>query len=241
MAKWKFYFVLILPLTAWVDSKETVVKTISRESDFTPICTNSSTIILLVCKIKTKMSRGEECRLMYHHAEDFVNECDSRFTLLAENQTVLLHLANLTPADSGNYTCECSYVGGVDFLHLDIHVKEDEDRTKVPLSSILIGPTIVIFIAAVIIGFIYRGIHQRSQTEALSTCQNMELEDIEPYSTFTRRESGLYSTVRVNVCNTSNNSNVFTTQDTLEGKCSCSIYTVSSKCDGTCYPQDGTL
>lgn len=99
------------------------MKTIGSEPDVTPICPAATlpVITLIVCKIRTE-TRGE-CRLLYNYEHDFVHECDSRFRLTAVNQSVLLNLTGLTPEDSGSYTCECSHVGGTDFLQLIITVK----------------------------------------------------------------------------------------------------------------------
>ncbi|KAL7370393.1 hypothetical protein ABVT39_027328 [Epinephelus coioides] len=128
MGQWKLWFILLLQLTVSVDSKENgqqLVKTIGRESDVTPICTNATehVIILILCWIRTERS-GEECRLLYLHGEDFVHKCDSRFTLLEKNQTVFLHVTSLTPADSGNYTCQCSHTGGTDTLRMNFTVED---------------------------------------------------------------------------------------------------------------------
>lgn len=104
---------------------EAVVKTIGREPDVTPVCATAPLhiITLIVCKIRREISGGEECRLLYQHGQDFVHECDSRFTLKTENETVFLHLTGLIPVDSGNYSCECSHVRGTDILHVIITVK----------------------------------------------------------------------------------------------------------------------
>ena len=103
----------------------TLEKTIGSKPDVTPVCTNESQniITLVVCKINTKRSRGEECLLLYQYGHDFVNECDTRFTLLMENQTLLLHLTNLTPEDSGSFNCQCSIPDGTYSLHLNITVE----------------------------------------------------------------------------------------------------------------------
>uniref|UniRef100_A0A096LYC3 Immunoglobulin V-set domain-containing protein n=1 Tax=Poecilia formosa TaxID=48698 RepID=A0A096LYC3_POEFO len=115
---------LLLCFTCCLDSEVTLVKTIGKESDFTPICTNetSNIIIMIVCKIRTERSNGEQCSLRYRDGGDFVHECDSRFSLKTRNQTVFLHLTSLTAADSGNYSCQCSKLDGTHFLHLRIIV-----------------------------------------------------------------------------------------------------------------------
>ncbi|XP_074482946.1 uncharacterized protein LOC141762785 isoform X2 [Sebastes fasciatus] len=172
--------------------------------------------MVIVCKIRTVRS-GEEYRLQYQYGRDFVPECDSRFTLKMENQTVFLHLTSLTPVDSGTYNCECSHRDGTDTLHLNITVKdvsEEEDTsssTQMPIQEALIVVTIVIIVAAVISGFIYISIRQ-GQPEPPSSLPNTEPEDIEPYSIFIQRDNGLYSTTRMHVCNTNtDNSSMSTT------------------------------
>ncbi|XP_031707544.1 uncharacterized protein LOC116385918 [Anarrhichthys ocellatus] len=198
MSEWKLCLVLLLPLTLCFDLEETERKTNGKEPDITRICTNATEdiITLIVCKIRTERTGGE-CRLLYRYGEDFVHKCDSRFTLMMENQTVFLHLTSLTPVDSGNYTCECSRNGGTDTLRLNIIVEEQEDTGMTShrqILNVLIGATIAITITAVI-WLIYRGIRHRRQPEPLSSLPNTEPEDIEPYSTYIQRESGLYSTV----------------------------------------------
>ncbi|XP_019118136.2 uncharacterized protein LOC104938623 isoform X2 [Larimichthys crocea] len=222
MAEWKLCFVLLLPLTLCFDSEETLVKTIGSKPDVTTLCTNStnSIIMLIVCKIRTKRN----CSLLYSVEKGFEDHCDSRFKLMTQNQTVVLHLTNLTSEDSGSHTCECSHSGGTYVRHLNITVEEDEDasnstQTQTLILSVLIGAAIVVMIAGVILGLFYRQIRHSKQPQPQSSPPNMDPGDIEPYSTFIRRESGLYSTVRVNCSNTNtNNSKMFTREDTHAGK-----------------------
>ena len=103
----------------------TLVKTTGREPYVTPICTNETLniITLIICKIRTERSRGEECLLTYKYGEKFFNGCDSRFTLMRKNQNIFLHLTSLTPVGSGNYSCECTYPEGTNTLHHDITVE----------------------------------------------------------------------------------------------------------------------
>ncbi|KAL3045682.1 hypothetical protein OYC64_013853 [Pagothenia borchgrevinki] len=211
-AKWRLFFILLLPLTA---CEVTIVKTIGRGTDVTEICVNTtqSPIIMIMCKIRTERS-GAECLLQYELIEVFEQPCDSRFSLKTENQSVFLHLMNLTPEDSGNYTCECSHTAGTDIIHLNITVEGDGDEsssTQMQIPGILIGAAVFMIITAVILGLIYREARQRRQPHPQTT-----EEDIEPYSTFMQRESGLYSTVRINM-NNPNNSHVSATEETLSG------------------------
>ncbi|XP_068575751.1 uncharacterized protein [Cebidichthys violaceus] len=216
-------YVLLLPLCLCFDSEVTLVKTIGREPDVTPICTNATEhmIVLIVCTIRTE--RREECRLLYQYEEDFMFECDPRFTLMMENQTVFLHLTSLTPVDSGNYTCECSHPGGTYILHLNITVEEEEDTdmtTYMQLQNVLIGATVVITITAAIvivititavIWLIYRGIRHsdrsRPATSGLSvretpvSCDEDDPED--PYTSLQQAAGDLYQTISRS--NTENN------------------------------------
>ncbi|KAI3365786.1 hypothetical protein L3Q82_000784 [Scortum barcoo] len=164
MGKWTLCFLLLLPLTVCYDSGVTLEKTIGSEPDVTPLCTNSTLepITLLVCKIRTERNRGEECRLFYVHGRDFEHRCDSRFTLVEKNQTIFLHLSSLTPVDSGNHTCECSFPGGTDVLHLHITVEEVNSSTAQQLLHPLIAVTIVLIITGVILALIYRRIGHSS-------------------------------------------------------------------------------
>ncbi|XP_076579986.1 uncharacterized protein LOC143316131 [Chaetodon auriga] len=224
MTNWKLCFVLLLPLTVSENIRETVVKTIGSKPDVTPVCTNDTqtVITLIVCKISTERRR-EECRLTYHHGQDFKHECDSRFTLTVDNHTMFLHLSRLTPEDSGNYTCECSHLDGTFILSLRITVEEDDDvniSAQTPFLPFVasIGVTVVIVVSGLVL--IYRGIRHRKQLELLGGRPNEEPEDIEPYSTFIQRETGLYSTARVQVANAdTHSSNVLTKEDAHAGIC----------------------
>ncbi|KAA8579783.1 hypothetical protein FQN60_006876 [Etheostoma spectabile] len=83
--------------------------------------------------------------------------------------------------------------------------------------SSMMGVTVVITITAVIFSCIYRrdeddpddpytSLQQPASDlyQTISHCRQGKIAtepgDIEPYSTFMQRESGLYSTVRLNVC-----------------------------------------
>ncbi|KAM8722769.1 uncharacterized protein AB9X84_005316 [Acanthopagrus schlegelii] len=216
MAKWKLCFLLLLPLTVCFgikDSEVSLVKTIGSEPDVTEICTNSTLriITIIVCKIRTERNRPAVCRLLFHYEWGFEHQCDSRFKLIQENQTVFLQLTGLTPVDSGNYTCECSHPDATFIQHLNVTVEEDavNNSTQMPIAV-----TAFMITTAVILGLVYRRILHRRLPETLSGHPNSEPQDIEPYSTFIRRESGLYSTVRVNT----SNSDMLTRDATHAGK-----------------------
>ncbi|MEQ2206423.1 hypothetical protein XENOCAPTIV_029155 [Xenoophorus captivus] len=208
MVALRISFLLLLPCcVCLLDAEVTLVKTIWKEPDFTPICTNetSNIIILIVCKIRTERSSGEECSLLYRDGGDFVHECDSRFTLKTRNHTVFLHLTSLTPADSGNYTCECSNLNGTHILHLNVTVRDafpndnpaDEvrsDSAGVTLPSALTAAVLFIILLTVILGFVHRRRHHRQQPESCSHHTNEDMVEIEPYSTFIQKENGLYAT-----------------------------------------------
>ncbi|CAI5689441.1 unnamed protein product [Oreochromis niloticus] len=194
--------ILLLPLTACSQDLggDTVVKTIGKQPDVTQICTNKTQNImtLIVCKIRTQRSGGENCSLLYEHLRGFENKCDSRFTLMKENQTVFLHLINLTSEDSGSYTCQCTTPDGTKVLHLNVTVEDKQELSSrsgtetVPLT--LMSVTVFIIVSLVIFGFIHARLRQRKPSPRP---QNTGSEDIEPYSTYIRRESGLYSTVQM--------------------------------------------
>ncbi|XP_049426572.1 uncharacterized protein LOC125885137 isoform X4 [Epinephelus fuscoguttatus] len=112
--------------------------------------------------------------------------------------------------------------------------EEDEDSSSFPKKVIeaLTGAAMIMLLSAVIFGLLYRGMRQGSQPEPPSSHhKTQEPEDIEPYSTFVQREGGLYSVVRLHVCDTDTiNSNTVTTQDTHAGNfLQSSNYTVCAK------------
>ncbi|KAL3999539.1 mitochondrial dynamics protein MID51/49 [Sarotherodon galilaeus] len=213
-------FTLLLPLTACSQDLggETVVKTIGKQPDVTQICTNETQniITLIVCTIRTQRSGGENCQLLYEHARGFEHKCDSRFTLMKENQTVFLHLINLTSEDSGSYSCECSAPERTNILHLNVTVEGRQELSSrsgtetVPLTLICV--TVFIIVSLVIFGFIHARLRQRKPSPRP---QNTGSEDIEPYSTYIRRESGLYSTVQMHHSKQNTNSS-HVSADTIE-------------------------
>lgn len=105
---------------------ETEVKTVGKDSDLTPLCSSAalSRITRIVCTMETKrMSGGEGCSLLYPSEKGHEQNCDSRFSLKTDNQTVFLQLTHMRPEDSGNYTCQCSHGEGTHTLHLQVTVE----------------------------------------------------------------------------------------------------------------------
>lgn len=102
----------------------TLVKTTGKGPDITPVCTSQNlTLVLVKCWISTERHTGETCCQLYRLQQPLKCGCDSRFTLIDVNHTVFLHLTSLTAADSGNYTCECSYERETRVLSLNITVE----------------------------------------------------------------------------------------------------------------------
>ncbi|XP_061571753.1 uncharacterized protein LOC133425088 [Cololabis saira] len=208
MDPWKLCFVLLLPLSAYSHSKESrdpLLKIISEQPDLTPICSNEThEITMIMCKNSTEMSRGKECYLLYRHPRGFKHNCDSRFTLKTINQTVFLHLDNLTPADSGSFTCECTLYDGIYTLQLNITVQENKDPTSSTEMSYkrktflytIIGLTVllIISISGLILGVICRRIFHHRRQEVPITIHPQPEEDIEPYDVFIQKENVLYLT-----------------------------------------------
>ncbi|KAK5847786.1 hypothetical protein PBY51_016888 [Eleginops maclovinus] len=203
-SRWRLFFVLLLPLTK---CEVTIVKTIGRGPDVTEICVNTtqSPIILILCKIRTERS-GEECYLFYEPSKDFVQQNYSRFSLKMENQTVSLHLINLTAVDSGNYSCECSHTAGTEILHLQITVEDLEDKggsilIQIPIPG-MIGVTVFIITAVIILCICRRKHHSVCSVSAKlgsSACENPgTLDEDDPgdsYTALQQPDSDLYQSV----------------------------------------------
>ncbi|XP_037829704.1 uncharacterized protein LOC112451306 [Kryptolebias marmoratus] len=215
--KLSFLLLLLLPAAeCFVDDEGTIEKTIGKEPDFTPICTNTTQdiIVLIVCKIRTERSGGEECRLTYRYGHDFIHECDSRFTLTAENQTVFLHLSSLTPADSGTHTCECSKAVGTFIYHLNITVRgsdisdiySDAWEDRVPFTMIIISSAAtVVIISLVLLGFLrhrqHHGCCSSSATSGSSvrrsSAASLESNPDDNYESLERPTQDLYQTISI--------------------------------------------
>lgn len=99
-----------------------LVKTDGKEPDAIRVCDNYTLdmVTMILCWIKSERIR-EQC-LTYRREHGFKN-CDPRFTLRTQNQTVFLHLSTLTSEDSGNYTCQCSNMFGTNTVQLNITVE----------------------------------------------------------------------------------------------------------------------
>ncbi|XP_024865930.1 uncharacterized protein LOC108246786 isoform X2 [Kryptolebias marmoratus] len=195
--------------------QEQVVKTVGKEADITLVCPDATLniTILIFCKVRPERSRKEECQLRYRREQGFDHECDSRFSLVTINQTVFLQLNNLSPENSGNYSCHCSYKGGTYTLLLNITVEdslENEDsinatRTALAVAEIAIIAVPVLFVivtTGAILGVVCKKICHRRRDVTL------EVETIEPYSTFLQRENGLYLTSMIHTSTSTNNLNM---------------------------------
>ncbi|XP_030013685.1 uncharacterized protein LOC115435419 [Sphaeramia orbicularis] len=208
MSRWTLSFLLPTLMLCFTteafrqNTTQVMEKTIRTQPDITPICTNSTFITHIFCKIKI-LGNMEECYLSYAHPEDFKQNCSSRFRLMTENHTVFLHLVDLTPVDSGNICCLCSTIEGTSKLKLNITVEgiSENEKNHSPTPSIfflyaLTVAAVFIIIPGIIVLFGYKMTHIRQQPQPLSGPNSMEPQ-IEPYSTFIQRENGLYSTVNL--------------------------------------------
>ncbi|KAK2856966.1 hypothetical protein Q5P01_005701 [Channa striata] len=224
MNKWKLFVLLVL-LCLGFDTEETVVKTTGREPYVAQICTNDTLnfIILIVCKVRTRRNRGEECRLLYQHGQNFKYECDSRFTLMIENQNVFLQLTKLTQEDNGNYTCECSHIHGTDNLHLTITVEDKEFRT-LPLKmlgfTIMIGNIAAfIIVTGVVLGLTLTKQHCRNHTrKGKSALSVYKVEAEDHYSSLQQPGSDVYQVVSAeqHQCNKTNSTSKSNKQEADE-------------------------
>ncbi|KAK6325655.1 hypothetical protein J4Q44_G00049970, partial [Coregonus suidteri] len=133
--------------------------------------------------------------------------CDPRVTLQTENDRVFLHITNIQPSDEGNYTCYCTYHEGNAEINIHISVNGTQVQEATDNSLFYFGMiTGVAACVAVLVfgGIIMRKIHlRRTQLQVSGTVNEEEQQDIEPYSTFTGRDNGLYSTLQLphpNLC-----------------------------------------
>ncbi|XP_042260627.1 uncharacterized protein LOC121891968 [Thunnus maccoyii] len=206
MDGWKQCFFLLLPLCA--DTKVTVVKTTGREPVITPVCMNENlgVIVVLTCRISTRRHWGEACQLLYTHDKKFNQECDSRFTLMTENQTIFLCLTSLTPVDSGNYSCECSYERGTHPVHLDITVEAEEEGgtfsgMRVIATAVITVTVTATFImaAGIICGPILRRNNHRQNTSSgaseLTRTETPCVLEEDPYTSLQQPASDVYQTI----------------------------------------------
>lgn len=177
-----------------------------NEPYVSPICPSATLriITLIVCKISTERSGGNECRLLYQHGYDFVHECDSRFTFTAVNRTVFLHLSDLTPGDRGSYTCECSHARGTFTLNLNFTVGGDEEEGTYPVTTLISGCVIIgaaaVIVAGLVLGLVLRKYKncrdsQKSGPSGLSSCSLDRGDPDDPYALLQQPPCDLYQTI----------------------------------------------
>ncbi|KAJ0009347.1 hypothetical protein NQD34_001049 [Periophthalmus magnuspinnatus] len=149
---------LFLPLSIG-GSNVFLDKYIRTEEDSTPICIDEM-IVSIHCNVKNKENELPVCSLLYIPGKVNRTQCSPRISLMTQNQTVFLHLVNLTSADSGVYSCECTGKAGVSKVHLNVYVGANKQFTSEHntvnltfLYSIIIIP-IIIF--GVILGCVYK-------------------------------------------------------------------------------------
>ncbi|XP_005463151.2 uncharacterized protein LOC102079804 isoform X2 [Oreochromis niloticus] len=155
-----------------------------------------------VCEISTERSRGEQCRLLYRYDEGFIHGCDSRFTLIKENETVFLHLVNLTSEDSGNYTCECVFRGGLYVLHLSVTVREDGHFSGMKFMAtvtIISAAASLISVAVITCGYSLRRNPHRENGSGLSNLTGSETHQLfdkeDRYMSLHRQNIDVYQTI----------------------------------------------
>ncbi|XP_075996760.1 uncharacterized protein LOC142989319 isoform X2 [Genypterus blacodes] len=196
-------FALLSLLCICVRGEVSLVKTVGTEPDVTPLCT-MDTIRVVECKIETERSGGAVCHLSYGHPAEFVQGCDSRFTLKTENKTMVLSLRNLTHEDRGNITCQCSHKLGSDVVRLTLTVKDVEEASS---SSPGVVATVIIVIAfiatAAVLGFLLRKkfhriltfphIWRQNTNSGASDLERSEHDDV--YTSLQRPDSELYQTI----------------------------------------------
>ncbi|XP_042174080.1 uncharacterized protein LOC112237162 isoform X4 [Oncorhynchus tshawytscha] len=187
-------FRLSLLLLVWcvcTAFEENQVKTLETGADLgTLSCLNQTihNMTYVICKVDRVKSGGSECQVSLRFGQNGTDStCDPRVTLQIEGDRVFLNITNIQPSDEGNYTCECAYNGGTHFLHLNISVNAFAGFVAV----------------VVLVGIIRKKRHhnRRTQKKAVYTFKEVEQQDIEPYSTFTRRDNGLYSTLQLTPSN----------------------------------------
>ncbi|KAL3999549.1 adenylosuccinate lyase [Sarotherodon galilaeus] len=197
-------WLILLPLCVCADSRVTLVKTTGKGPDITPVCTSQNLALVLVrCWISTERHTGETCCLLYRREQPLKCACDSRFTLIDVNRTIFLHLTSLTTADSGNYTCECSYDRETQVLSLNITVELEDDA----FSGMTFMATVVI-ISAVATLIIAAGItccvtlrrnpprENQSGPSNLTRSETLQtLDEVDPYMSLQHPTSDVYQTI----------------------------------------------
>nr|XP_024654496.1 uncharacterized protein LOC112430431 [Maylandia zebra] len=157
---------------------------------------------MILCEISTERSRGEQRRLLYRYDRGFIHGCDSRFTLIKENETVFLHLLNLTSEDSGNYTCECGFRGGLYVLHLSVTVRDDGDSSGMKFMAtvpIISAAASLISVAVITCGYSLRRNPRRENRSGLTNLTGSETRQMfdkeDRYMSLHRQNIDVYQTI----------------------------------------------
>ncbi|XP_055764329.1 uncharacterized protein LOC129840452 [Salvelinus fontinalis] len=185
--------------------EEIQVKTLETGADLgTPACPNQTIhdMMSVICKLDRVISGGNDCQVSLRFDQNGTNStCEPRVTLQTESDRVFLHISNIQPSDEGIYTCQCAYNGGTDFLHLNISVNGSHVSNNLSfLRPFMKIAAFAGFVAVVVlVGIITRkcNLNRKTQQKAAYTFKEEEQQDLEPYSTFTRRDNGLYSTLQL--------------------------------------------
>ncbi|KAK6325646.1 hypothetical protein J4Q44_G00049880, partial [Coregonus suidteri] len=120
------------------------------------LCSNQTltNITTVVCN-KNKV----ECRVSHDVETNHTNSsCDPRVTLEIENDRVCLRITNIQPSDEGNYTCDCGYNGGRNYIEIHISVNGTQVQEATDNSHFYFGTIIcVAACVAVLVWWFYQG------------------------------------------------------------------------------------
>ncbi|KAI1885044.1 hypothetical protein AGOR_G00216130 [Albula goreensis] len=190
------------------------------------MCSNKTTDELIMVVWKIKRRDGNDCRVTWQfNGTD--STCDSRVILHEEENKVILSISHFSSSDEGSYTCEVASAEGTDISHFHVKgtgvatVPGDESKGKTQKTTkesagmsssnhleitfsvcgLAVLLTLLVFSLIIIRKLSWskaRGQEQTSESDSSKAEPQEPDEEIQPYSTFIRRENGLYSTIRLN-------------------------------------------